>query len=65
MTDNATEPTRDDLDESDRSILDKLRDSPVGTNDPHIIGDAGPTDTPPGADGDPPIVPDEERTEHP
>ena len=30
--------------------LDKLRDVPVGTQDPNIIGDAGPTDVPPGSD---------------
>lgn len=43
------------IDESEpesESVLDKLRDSPVGTNDPMIVGDAGPTDIPPGDDGD-------------
>jgi hypothetical protein len=55
------EPTRDE----DESTIDKLRDSPVGTNDPNIVGDAGPTDVPPGTDGDPPAIPDEERVENP
>lgn len=32
-------------------VLDRLRDMPVGVNDPTIIGDAGPLDTPPGSDG--------------
>ena len=36
-------------------ILDQLRDMPVGVNDPNIIGDAGPTDVPPGTD--PPSAP--------
>jgi hypothetical protein len=30
--------------------LDRLRDAPVGTNDPNIVGDVGPTDVPPGED---------------
>ena len=36
----------------DENVLDKLREMPVGTNDPNIVGDAGPTDIPPGADPD-------------
>jgi hypothetical protein len=31
-------------------VIDELRDMPVGTNDPNIIGDAGPLDVPPGSD---------------
>jgi hypothetical protein len=31
-------------------VLDELREMPVGTNDPNIIGDAGPLDVPPGSD---------------
>ena len=34
----------------DEGVLDQLRDMPVGVNDPNIIGDAGPTDVPPGTD---------------
>jgi hypothetical protein len=34
----------------DESVIDALRDMPVGTNDPNIIGDAGPLDVPPGSD---------------
>lgn len=37
-------------DHDDESVLDRLREMPVGTNDPNIIGDAGPTDVPPGSD---------------
>lgn len=37
-------------DERDDSLLDRLRDMPVGALDPNIIGDAGPTDIPPGTD---------------
>ncbi|HEX2700337.1 MAG TPA: hypothetical protein VHM89_09075 [Acidimicrobiales bacterium] len=38
--------------EHEDGVLDRLRDMPVGTLDPNIIGDAGPLDVPPG--GDPP-----------
>lgn len=41
----------------DDDLLDQLRDMPVGVNDPNIIGDAGPTDIPPGTD--PPAAPRE------
>lgn len=37
-------------DEHDDGLVDRLRDMPVGTLDPNIIGDAGPTDVPPGSD---------------
>lgn len=30
--------------------LQKLREVPVGTNDPNIVGDVGPFDVPPGRD---------------
>jgi hypothetical protein len=46
-TDDAPEEPREDL-----SILDRLRGSGVGTEDPNIVGDAGPTDVAPGADPD-------------
>ncbi len=36
----------------DKGILDRLRDTEVGTQDPNIVGDAGPTDVAPGADPD-------------
>ncbi len=39
-----------DLEHTDEGMIDRLRDAPVGTNDPNIIGDAGPTDVPPGTD---------------
>lgn len=31
-------------------VLEELREMPVGTNDPNIVGDVGPTDVPPGSD---------------
>ena len=43
------------LSPEDEDLLDQLRDMPVGVNDPNIIGDAGPTDVPPGTD--PPSAP--------
>ena len=39
-----------DASDEDEGLLDRLREMPVGTNDPNIIGDAGPTDVPPGSD---------------
>ncbi len=36
--------------EEAEDVAAKLRDMPVGLNDPNIIGDAGPTDIPPGTD---------------
>lgn len=36
--------------DEEEGVLDRLREMPVGTNDPNIIGDAGPTDVPPGSD---------------
>ena len=37
-------------DHEHESIIDELREMPVGVNDPNIIGDAGPLDIPPGSD---------------
>ncbi len=34
------------------SILDRLRGTGVGVEDPNIVGDVGPTDIPPGRDGE-------------
>lgn len=34
------------------SFLDKLRGSGVGTEDENVVGNVGPTDIPPGMDGD-------------
>lgn len=38
--------------EQEESLIDRMRDSGVGVEDPHIVGDVGPTDVPPGADPD-------------
>ena len=35
----------------DESIIDRLRGTGVGVEDPNIVGDVGPTDIPPGSDG--------------
>lgn len=40
--------------EREPSIMDRLRGSGVGTEDPNIVGDAGPTDVAPGRD---PVLP--------
>ena len=56
-----TDPTAPDLpdDASDDSgledkqrLLDRFRGTGVGVEDPNIVGDAGPTDVPPGQDPD-------------
>ena len=36
---------------SGESLLDRLRGTGVGVEDPNIVGDVGPTDIPPGSDG--------------
>ncbi len=48
---------QDPLRPDDEDLLEQLREMPVGTNDPNLIGDAGPTDVPPGTD--PPRAPRE------
>lgn len=64
MSDTPAEPDPLDDDAGQRhhagdheGVLDRLRDSPVGVNDPNIVGDAGPFDVPPGRDPD--LRPDE------
>jgi hypothetical protein len=42
----------EDVEEADQhsEVLEELREMPVGTNDPNIVGDVGPLDVPPGSD---------------
>lgn len=47
-----------DADEHD-SLLDRMRDVGVGTEDPNIVGDAGPVDIPPGRDPDGALIVDD------
>jgi hypothetical protein len=44
------EPPAHDHDHDHESLIEELREMPVGVNDPNIIGDAGPLDIPPGSD---------------
>lgn len=37
---------------ADESLIDRLRGTGVGVEDPNIVGDVGPTDIPPGRDGE-------------
>jgi hypothetical protein len=37
---------------TDESLIDRLRGTGVGVEDPNIVGDVGPTDIPPGRDND-------------
>jgi hypothetical protein len=48
MDDEEVRPHAEEAEEED--LIDQLRQMPVGVNDPHLIGDAGPTDVPPGTD---------------
>jgi hypothetical protein len=47
-----SEPEDDEAATRREGFLDKLRGGGVGTEDPTIVGDVGPTDIPPGTDGD-------------
>ncbi len=41
----------DDVDDDQhKSLIERLRGSGVGVEDPNIVGDVGPTDIPPGRD---------------
>ncbi len=51
-------------DPAEEGFLDKLRGGGVGTEDPMIVGDAGPTDIPPGTDGDSLLVTTDEPVDH-
>lgn len=55
MTDvPTTDPGPADDDSTDEpGLIDRLRGSGVGVEDPNIVGDVGPTDVAPGADPDP------------
>jgi len=58
-----TEP--DTAEDHGHSLIDRLRGTGVGVEDPNIVGDVGPTDIPPGRDpggdglfADPPVETD-------
>ena len=66
MSDTFEPADDDDLNvDGEPSLLDRLRGTGVGVEDPNIVGDVGPTDIPPGRDpdsdglfADPPVDPD-------
>ncbi len=41
------------------TMVERMRGTGVGTEDPNIVGDVGPTDVPPGRDPDPEWPPPE------
>jgi hypothetical protein len=43
-------PFVDEHEHSGESLIDRLRGTGVGVEDPNIVGDVGPTDIPPGRD---------------
>lgn len=49
------------------AVVDDLREMPVGTNDPNIVGNVGPVDVPPGTDprreGELPLLDDDRPTQ--
>lgn len=47
----ADDEASEDFEEKQR-LLDRFRGTGVGVEDPNIVGDAGPTDVPPGQDPD-------------
>ena len=50
------EPQTDEGERSEsllETVIDRMRGTGVGTEDPNIVGDVGPTDVPPGRDPDP------------
>ncbi len=52
-------------DPGEDGFLDKFRRTAVGTEDPNIVGDVGPTDIPPGSDGGTtPLVTTDEPVDH-
>ena len=54
-----------DEETGDEDFLDRLRGTAVGTEDPNIVGDVGPTDIPPGIDGaTSPLVTTDEPVDH-
>ena len=36
----------------DEGLIDRMRDTGVGVEDPNIVGDAGPVDVAPGSEGE-------------
>ena len=50
MTERSEPPADEPTEEHHDGIVDRLRGSGVGVEDPNIVGDVGPTDVPPGKD---------------
>jgi len=56
------------MEPDEKSLIDRMRDSGVGVEDPNIVGDVGPVDIPPGSDGEALIQeadPDDDRPVEP
>jgi hypothetical protein len=60
MSEDEAVPAEEPFDEGEtvehegiiETMVERMRGTGVGTEDPNIIGDAGPTDVPPGRDPD-------------
>lgn len=50
--DDPVDPDPPDEEPEKNGLLDRMRGTGVGVEDPNIVGDVGPTDIPPGADPD-------------
>jgi hypothetical protein len=44
------EPDANDDEPREEGLIDRMRGTGVGVEDPNIVGDVGPTDVPPGQD---------------
>ena len=64
LTEVEPQPETEPDDGGDEGFLDKLRGSGVGTEDPMIVGDTGPTDIPPGPDGTPLLITTDDPVDH-
>ena len=52
------------MEREDEGLVERIRHSGVGTEDPNIVGDAGPVDVAPGSEGEAllqEVDPDDER----
>ncbi len=56
--DDETEQDRVEDDEGGDGVLERMRGTGVGVEDPNIVGDVGPTDVAPGSDPDGGVEPE-------
>ena len=52
MADEAEPVEAPDVEQEHEGVMDRLRHTGVGVEDPNIVGDVGPVDVAPGGDGE-------------